>query len=114
MSASDRCNTIRALSDPATLPEGLNRPGHIFPLRARPGGVRVRPGHTEAAVDLCLLAGCRPVGEPRSQGLPRSTYCCWGGAHAVEALWCEPLPAGWLAGWPQAWRQGLLHIGAVV
>ncbi|MFC5996377.1 bifunctional 3,4-dihydroxy-2-butanone-4-phosphate synthase/GTP cyclohydrolase II [Pseudonocardia hispaniensis] len=62
VSAADRTATIRALADPATRPEDLTRPGHIFPLRARPGGVLRRAGHTEAAVDLCRLAGLTPAG----------------------------------------------------
>ncbi len=62
ISAADRAATIAALVDPATRPEDLARPGHVFPLRARPGGVLERPGHTEAAVDLARLAGLRPAG----------------------------------------------------
>jgi 3,4-dihydroxy 2-butanone 4-phosphate synthase / GTP cyclohydrolase II len=61
VSAAERALTIRALVD-ATRPAELTRPGHVFPLRARPGGVLIRPGHTEAAVDLCRLAGLRPAG----------------------------------------------------
>jgi 3,4-dihydroxy 2-butanone 4-phosphate synthase/GTP cyclohydrolase II len=53
---------VRALIDPATRPTDLNRPGHIFPLRYRPGGVLKRAGHTEATVDLCRLAGKEPAG----------------------------------------------------
>src|SRR5919202_6784210 len=62
ISAADRATTIHALVDPATRPSDLARPGHIFPLRARPGGVLARPGHTEAAVDLARLAGLAPAG----------------------------------------------------
>jgi 3,4-dihydroxy 2-butanone 4-phosphate synthase/GTP cyclohydrolase II len=62
ISASDRAATIRALIDPATRPGDLARPGHIFPLRYRPGGVLKRAGHTEATVDLCRLAGKSPSG----------------------------------------------------
>jgi 3,4-dihydroxy 2-butanone 4-phosphate synthase / GTP cyclohydrolase II len=62
ISASDRAATIRALIDPATRPTDLNRPGHIFPLRYRAGGVLKRAGHTEATVDLCRLAGKYPSG----------------------------------------------------
>jgi 3,4-dihydroxy 2-butanone 4-phosphate synthase/GTP cyclohydrolase II len=57
ISAHDRAATIRSLIDPETRPTDLNRPGHIFPLRYRPGGVLKRAGHTEATVDLCRLAG---------------------------------------------------------
>lgn len=62
ISASDRAKTIRALVDPNTKPEELGRPGHIFPLRARKGGVLRRVGHTEAAIDLARLAGFQPAG----------------------------------------------------
>jgi 3,4-dihydroxy 2-butanone 4-phosphate synthase/GTP cyclohydrolase II len=61
ISASDRARTMRVLADPATTADDLTRPGHLLPLRAREGGVLVRPGHTEAAVDLATLAGLRPV-----------------------------------------------------
>jgi 3,4-dihydroxy 2-butanone 4-phosphate synthase/GTP cyclohydrolase II len=60
-SAFDRVRTLRALADPRTRSEDLVRPGHIFPLRAVAGGVLRRPGHSEAAPDLCALAGLRPV-----------------------------------------------------
>jgi 3,4-dihydroxy-2-butanone 4-phosphate synthase len=60
ISAEDRTATIRAVLDPWAGPEDFVRPGHVFPLRARPGGVLVRPGHTEAAVDLARLAGLAP------------------------------------------------------
>jgi len=62
ISAADRAATIRALIDPATKPTDLNRPGHIFPLRYRAGGVLKRAGHTEATVDLCRMAGKYPSG----------------------------------------------------
>ncbi|SDE30263.1 3,4-dihydroxy-2-butanone-4-phosphate synthase [Auraticoccus monumenti] len=61
ISAADRAHTIRTLAGAATTAEDLTRPGHVVPLRARPGGVLERPGHTEAAVDLCRLAGLQPV-----------------------------------------------------
>lgn len=61
-SAFDRAVTIRALADSATMPADLARPGHVFPLRASPGGVLKRAGHTEAAADLAKLAGFQPVG----------------------------------------------------
>ena len=61
ISAHDRARTVQALLDPRARPGDLVRPGHIFPLRARPGGVLVRAGHTEAGVDLARLAGCRPA-----------------------------------------------------
>ncbi|HEV2343386.1 MAG TPA: 3,4-dihydroxy-2-butanone-4-phosphate synthase [Actinocrinis sp.] len=62
ISAADRAHTIRLLADPGTTAADLTRPGHVFPLRARPGGVLERPGHTEAAVDLARLAGLAPIG----------------------------------------------------
>jgi 3,4-dihydroxy 2-butanone 4-phosphate synthase/GTP cyclohydrolase II len=62
ISAADRAATILAAVDPATRPEDLLRPGHMFPLRARDGGVLVRAGQTEAAVDLARMAGLRPAG----------------------------------------------------
>src|SRR6266581_4516963 len=62
ISAADRARTIRILADPNAKPADLVKPGHMFPLRAREGGVLVRAGQTEAAVDLCRLAGLEPVG----------------------------------------------------
>jgi 3,4-dihydroxy 2-butanone 4-phosphate synthase/GTP cyclohydrolase II len=62
VSAADRAATITALANPQTSAADFARPGHIFPLRPRRGGVLVRAGHTEAAVDLCVLAGLKPVG----------------------------------------------------
>ncbi|MGW3882839.1 bifunctional 3,4-dihydroxy-2-butanone-4-phosphate synthase/GTP cyclohydrolase II [Streptomyces sp. NPDC005055] len=62
VSAADRARTIRALADDAVGAGQLSRPGHVFPLVARPGGVLSRPGHTESAVDLCRLAGLTPAG----------------------------------------------------
>lgn len=61
ISAADRARTLRLLADPTTEPGALTRPGHVFPLRAKPGGVLEREGHTEASVDLCRLAGVQPV-----------------------------------------------------
>jgi 3,4-dihydroxy 2-butanone 4-phosphate synthase/GTP cyclohydrolase II len=62
ISAVDRARTIKVLADSATEPHDLTRPGHVVPLRAAPGGVLRRAGHTEAAVDLARLAGLRPAG----------------------------------------------------
>ena len=62
ISAHERAETIRALVDPNTKPEDLRKPGHVFPLRAKEGGVLRRAGHTEAAVDLAKLAGLYPAG----------------------------------------------------
>ena len=62
ISAADRAFTLRLLVEAGTQPSDLARPGHIFPLRARGGGVLIRQGHTEAGVDLCRLAGLTEVG----------------------------------------------------
>jgi 3,4-dihydroxy 2-butanone 4-phosphate synthase/GTP cyclohydrolase II len=62
ISAADRARTIKVLCDSASEPYDLTRPGHVFPLRAMPGGVLRRPGHTEASVDLARLAGLAPAG----------------------------------------------------
>ena len=62
ISAADRARTIQVMCDPTATPADLRKPGHVFPLRAKPGGVLRRAGHTEAAVDLARLAGFRPVG----------------------------------------------------
>ncbi|HEX9779829.1 MAG TPA: bifunctional 3,4-dihydroxy-2-butanone-4-phosphate synthase/GTP cyclohydrolase II [bacterium] len=62
ISAADRAHTIRTLLDAAAVPADFTRPGHVFPLRAKPGGVLRRAGHTEAAVDLARLAGLAPAG----------------------------------------------------
>jgi 3,4-dihydroxy 2-butanone 4-phosphate synthase / GTP cyclohydrolase II len=62
ISASDRAKTFQALIDPATRPQDLGRPGHVFPLRAKAGGVLRRAGHTEATIDLARLAGFEPAG----------------------------------------------------
>jgi 3,4-dihydroxy 2-butanone 4-phosphate synthase/GTP cyclohydrolase II len=62
ISAADRAATVLAAINPETLPSDLSRPGHMFPLRARPGGVLVRAGQTEAAVDMARIAGLYPAG----------------------------------------------------
>ena len=62
ISARDRAVTVLAVVDPETRPEDISRPGHVFPLRAKPGGVLERAGHTEAAIDLARLAGLFPAG----------------------------------------------------
>jgi 3,4-dihydroxy 2-butanone 4-phosphate synthase/GTP cyclohydrolase II len=62
ISAADRARTLRLLASADTRPTDLSRPGHVVPLRAKPGGVLRRPGHTEAAIDLAVLAGMRPAG----------------------------------------------------
>jgi 3,4-dihydroxy 2-butanone 4-phosphate synthase/GTP cyclohydrolase II len=62
ISAADRARTCRVLADPTSEPDDVTRPGHVFPLRYHPGGVLLRPGHTEASVDLARLAGREPAG----------------------------------------------------
>jgi 3,4-dihydroxy 2-butanone 4-phosphate synthase/GTP cyclohydrolase II len=62
ISAADRAHTIRLLADPDSKPTDFTRPGHVVPLRAKEGGVLRRPGHTEAAIDLAVMAGLRPAG----------------------------------------------------
>ncbi|MEP6955746.1 MAG: 3,4-dihydroxy-2-butanone-4-phosphate synthase, partial [Chthoniobacterales bacterium] len=62
ISAHDRAATIQTIADPGSMPEDLVQPGHIFPLRAKEGGVLRRAGHTEAAVDLARMAGLQPAG----------------------------------------------------
>lgn len=57
ISARDRALTVRTLADPNATPASFRRPGHVFPLKSRPGGVRQRGGHTEAATEFCRLAG---------------------------------------------------------
>ncbi|MGR3197787.1 MAG: 3,4-dihydroxy-2-butanone-4-phosphate synthase [Paracoccus sp. (in: a-proteobacteria)] len=62
VSAADRCRTMAALTAPAAVPSDLSRPGHVFPLIARPEGLAARRGHTEATLALMALAGLRPAG----------------------------------------------------
>ena len=62
ISAHDRALTVRALASPSTTAQAFSRPGHMVPLRARPGGVLTRPGHTESGVDLCALTGLPRAG----------------------------------------------------
>ena len=62
VSAADRITTVRAAIADGAKPSDLNRPGHVFPLRAQPGGVLTRGGHTEATIDLVTLAGFKPAG----------------------------------------------------
>ena len=62
ISAADRAKTLELMASPTAVPNDLVQPGHIFPLRAKSGGVLQRAGHTEAAVDLAVIAGCRPIG----------------------------------------------------
>jgi 3,4-dihydroxy 2-butanone 4-phosphate synthase / GTP cyclohydrolase II len=92
ISAVDRAATVRALGSAATTAGDLRRPGHIFPLRARPGGTLERHGHTEAAVDLMRLAGCREVAVITElvddEGVPMSgaTLTAFAAAHGIPML----------------------------
>src|SRR5881628_3806963 len=72
ISAHDRAATIQTIANPKSTPDDLVQPGHIFPLRAKEGGVLRRAGHTEAAVDLAKLAGLQPAG-----GAPRVSQKTW-------------------------------------
>lgn len=73
VSAADRVTTVKAASHPEAKPTDLNHPGHVFPLRARDGGVLERDGHTEATVDLMRLAGLEPAGVLCEITLPNGT-----------------------------------------
>ncbi|MBQ6813161.1 MAG: 3,4-dihydroxy-2-butanone-4-phosphate synthase [Methanobrevibacter sp.] len=73
VSASDRVTTVKAASAPDAKPSDLHHPGHVFPLRARPGGVLERDGHTEATIDLMRLAGLEPCGVLCEITLPDGT-----------------------------------------
>ncbi|AKE87977.1 bifunctional 3,4-dihydroxy-2-butanone-4-phosphate synthase/GTP cyclohydrolase II [Rhodococcus aetherivorans] len=98
ISAGDRAATIRALARPDTEPDALARPGHVMPLRARPGGVLERPGHTEAGVDLCRLAGVEPaallcelVTADRLEMMRRPQIEAFAGAHQIPLCTIEDL-----------------------
>ena len=84
ISAADRALTVRLLADPGSCAQDFRRPGHLFPLRYRPGGVLARPGHTEAAVDLSRLAGCQPAG---------GVLCCVNSQLRALACKCSHLVA---------------------
>ena len=86
ISAHDRARTMRVLADPGSGPVDLIRPGHVLPLRAVPGGVLHRAGHTEAAVDLCRLAGLAPVGTISELVNDDGTMMRLGDAAALAAL----------------------------
>ncbi len=91
ISAADRARTIRVLSDSASESYDLVQPGHIFPLRAREGGVLVRPGHTEASVDLARLAGLKLDGGDLRAGERRRHDEAWSatcGPSPTSTGWC--------------------------
>jgi len=102
ISAADRARTLRVLADPAAGPTDLVRPGHVLPLRARPGGVLERRGHTEAAVDLCRLAGLPPVAviaelvdldDPAGDMLRGAAVVALGAEHGLPVLTIDQLAA---------------------
>ncbi|MGQ7298198.1 3,4-dihydroxy-2-butanone-4-phosphate synthase [Quadrisphaera sp. KR29] len=102
ISAADRARTARVLADPASGPADLVRPGHVLPLRARPGGVLERRGHTEAGVDLCRLAGLPPVAvitelvdleDPDGGMLRGAGVVALGAAHDLPVITIEQLAA---------------------
>src|SRR5271156_3203768 len=82
ISAQERARTVRAIIDPATAPDDLARPGHLFPLVAKDGGVLRRAGHTEATVDLARLAGLAPAGVLR-EGLDGTGVASRDRLHAI-------------------------------
>ena len=93
ISAGDRAATIRALADPGLDPADLARPGHVMPLLARPGGVLERPGHTEAGVDLCRMAGlsgaallCEIVTPDRRDMLRRDDLARLAAEHGIPMI----------------------------
>ncbi|PFH55723.1 hypothetical protein XA68_17727 [Ophiocordyceps unilateralis] len=98
ISAHDRARACRVLADPAAAPACLRRPGHVLPLRAHPGGVRARPGHTEAAIDLCRLAGLAPaaaIGEIVDDGLEVPGQAIRSGAGMMRGEACVAFARKW-------------------
>lgn len=99
ISAADRAMTIRIAADPAKGPSDVRKPGHVFPLRAREGGVLQRVGHTEAAVDLCRLAGLRPAGViceilgPDGEPMHRDALDAFAGKHGLTFITVADLVA---------------------
>lgn len=97
ISAADRLRTVQVLGDPRTTAGDLVRPGHVLPLRARDGGVLERRGHTEAAVDLCRLAGLSPVGvigelvHDDGSMMRRPAVLCFGAQHDLPVITIQQL-----------------------
>jgi len=97
ITAQERATTIRALVDPATTPADFVRPGHMFPLEAKEGGVLRRAGHTEGAVDLARMAGLQPAGvlceilDERGDRATREQLYCLAGQHGLEIITIEEL-----------------------
>lgn len=102
VSATDRVTTVRAAIAPQARPEDLARPGHIFPLRAADGGVLCRRGHTEASVDLAVMAGFKPaavlceLANPDGSMARLPEICAFAREHGMPVLSIEDLVA---------WRQ---------
>jgi 3,4-dihydroxy 2-butanone 4-phosphate synthase/GTP cyclohydrolase II len=114
VSAADRTATIRTLADPATRPDDLLRPGHVFPLRAREGGVLDRRGHTEAALDLARLAGTSPAAVLAEIVRDDGTMAREGDARAFAAEHGLPMISiAELAHHRRAVEQLVEHLGAV-
>ena len=99
-SAFDRAATVRAIADASTRPDGIRMPGHVFPLRAQPGGVLRRAGHTEATVDLARLAGLYPAGVLCEVLHPDGTMARLpelervAREHALKMIWKSPYATG--------------------
>jgi 3,4-dihydroxy 2-butanone 4-phosphate synthase len=99
VSARDRLTTVRAAIHPRARPADLVRPGHVFPLRAHPGGVRARPGHTEGTVHLSSLAGLRPAGvlcelmNPDGTMMRGAQVAAYAAAHGLPVLTIADLVA---------------------
>ncbi|ELB2767997.1 3,4-dihydroxy-2-butanone-4-phosphate synthase [Vibrio sp. Vb0667] len=97
VSAADRVTTIKTAANPHAKPEDLARPGHVFPLRARPGGVMTRRGHTEGTIDLMQMAGLQPAGVLCEVTNPDGTMAkapeivAFGRLHAMPVLTIEDM-----------------------
>jgi len=91
VSAAERAATVRRLANPAASPQDFLRPGHVHPLRARPGLLAERPGHTEATVALCLAAGLPPVGVCCEVMNPDGTMAGAADAEIAALRWRLPL-----------------------
>ncbi|HCE2678852.1 TPA: 3,4-dihydroxy-2-butanone-4-phosphate synthase [Vibrio parahaemolyticus] len=99
VSAADRVTTIKTAANPHAKPEDLARPGHVFPLRARPGGVMTRRGHTEGTIDLMQMAGLQPAGvlcevtNPDGTMAKASEIAAFGRLHNMPVLTIEDMVA---------------------
>ncbi|NVC92279.1 3,4-dihydroxy-2-butanone-4-phosphate synthase [Vibrio natriegens] len=99
VSAADRVTTIKTAANPHAKPEDLARPGHVFPLRARPGGVMTRRGHTEGTIDLMQMAGLQPAGvlcevtNPDGTMAKTSELVAFGRLHNMPVLTIEDMVA---------------------